>query len=82
MTACCVCDRHFWPDDKRIVQEIMVRMQRGELARVKSLHPHGGPLSDKLMRPSTQLERPSFVNSGLPISVTVHAFWAGLIAKT
>ncbi|DBB12995.1 TPA: hypothetical protein ACH3X3_005736 [Trebouxia sp. C0006] len=55
---------HFWPDDKRIVQEIMVRVQRGELARMKSLHANAGPLSDKLTRPSHQLERPSFINSG------------------
>ncbi len=43
----------------------MVRVQRGELARMKSLHANAGPLSDKLMRPSHQLERPSFINSGL-----------------
>ena len=41
-------------------------MQHGELARVKSLHPNGGPLSKEHMRPSFRLERPSFINSGLP----------------
>lgn len=60
--------RHFRPDDKRIVQEISVRMQLGELQRVKSLHPNGGPLSKELMRPSMCLERPSsFINSGVPL---------------
>ena len=59
--------RHFRPDDKRIVQEISVRMQLGELQRVKSLHPNGGPLSKELMRPSFRLERPSFINTGVPV---------------
>lgn len=59
--------RHFKPDDKRIVQEISVRMQLGELQRVKSLHPNGGPLSKELMRPSLHLERPSFINTGVPV---------------
>ena len=67
---CGVGCRHFRPDDKRIVQEISVRMQRGELQRVKSLHPNGGPLSKELMRPSyLHLDRPSFINSGLPVNV-------------
>ncbi|KAL3150345.1 hypothetical protein ABBQ32_000189 [Trebouxia sp. C0010 RCD-2024] len=56
---------HFRPDDKRVVQEISQRTQLGQLARVKSLHPNGGPLSKELMaRSSFRLERPSFINSG------------------
>lgn len=43
-------------------------MQLGELQRVKSLHHNGGPLSKELMRPSMRLERPSFINSGVPLS--------------
>lgn len=64
--------RHFRPNDKRVVQEISAGMQQGQLARVKSLHPNGGPLSKELMaRSSFRLDRPSFINSGLPYALVL-----------
>ena len=62
------CNRHLYPDDKRIVAEIELRTKCGQLARVKSLHPFAGPLSPKLMQPSMpSFSRPSFINTGDPL---------------